>query len=586
MAAADVARGGAGGAAFAETKDGGVLSDDGGAGSAAEGDEPVNIKVKVNVAGKTFVVPCGRGQQSVKWLATVVAQRYQMMTQNRGRQRHREAQLEPPGFFLPSAVRVVAGARKDAPGGKEGDDGVTFPATRVRDVCASNAVTELDVALEREYVLAEDGSKKQTTWAAMAFNFSDAGRRRAEAKRRADLARAEDARRAEAEEAALKEKANLDEMAKLLATDLDNPAALEEALTRDWTHVRVERITENPDEIGNIKKLLLQNFVAISDIYRVYSAFHPGSSAVAMCKQEFNHVVIVCQIAHSLKDRGALEKIFVEANGDRNDDPSDSTRFLTRFEFMEALLLLAWWKFSGPPANLTPSKCVEKLLDKHILPRAAKMAMGTVRKTLASEPVVKHITACAKKLRAAFDHYKSLDSDSSPESMFSINFTEFIEMLKDCNMVDEERRVDAKDRMSGGRNVLSNQEIQELFAAVQRDDEGPPEKDEPRSPGRAGSNESLQELVFGEFLEAVARCGMETWEDHRLPLEIRMQMGFDAVCKLVKDDGTIAKLSEDEPLPDPEDYFDFRKELPRADSTPFVTQGATIAGVKHMSGVE
>lgn len=591
-----VARGGAGGArGSSESKGADLLGASATAGSAdgamdatgsgAEGSgaelEPVNIKVKVNVAGKSFTIPCGRGQQSVKWLATVVAQRYRMMTQNKGVARHRERQLDPPGFFLPDAVTIIGNGRKDAAATEGKTPDVTFPSARVRDVCASDAITEVDVQLSREYELEEDGSRKQTTWSAMAFNFSDAGRRRAEAKRRADVAAADEVRRAEEAERAREEQAALDEMAKLLATDMDNPAALEEALSRDWTHVRVERITHDADQIDAIKRLLLKHFVAISDIYRVYSAFHPGSSSVAMCKQEFNHVAIVCQIADTRKDRAMLERIFVDANGDRNDDPTDSTRFLTRFEFMEALLALAHWKYTS--SHTTPAQAVEKLFDNNILPRAAKMAMGTVRKTLASPQVVNHIHHLRRQLRAAFDHYKNLDSDDSPESMFSINFSEFVTMLKDCNMVDEDRRVESRDTTNVGRNVLTNQEIQELFAAVQRDSEEP--SAEEARPGKA--MESLQELVFGEFLEAVARCGMETWEDHRVPLAIRMIMGFDTVVRLVRPDGSVGPLPEDVSLPEVSDYFDIRaSEQEKNSRTPFVTQGSILGGLEHILGVE
>lgn len=69
-------------------------------------DEP-NVRVTVKVGKHVFNIPCGRGEQNMKWLACVVAQRFRLMSKSNGRARQREAKKTPQGFFVPAFVTTV-----------------------------------------------------------------------------------------------------------------------------------------------------------------------------------------------------------------------------------------------------------------------------------------------------------------------------------------------------------------------------------------------------------------------------------------------------------------------------------------------
>jgi hypothetical protein len=64
------------------------------------------MQLNLSVNGLTFAVPCGEGNQSIKWLGLVAAQRYAFMAPH-GRCRTREDAHVKIGFYLPCHVKNV-----------------------------------------------------------------------------------------------------------------------------------------------------------------------------------------------------------------------------------------------------------------------------------------------------------------------------------------------------------------------------------------------------------------------------------------------------------------------------------------------
>lgn len=64
------------------------------------------LKVSVRVHDKVFAIPCGDGTQDIKWLASVAAKRYELMTaRSKGRSRSREPSTNQAGMLRPASVR-------------------------------------------------------------------------------------------------------------------------------------------------------------------------------------------------------------------------------------------------------------------------------------------------------------------------------------------------------------------------------------------------------------------------------------------------------------------------------------------------
>ena len=70
----------------------------------------MKVTVHVPSSHKTVVVNVGKGGQTVRWLATVAAQRARMTNQPHGSRRTREANLKFIGRFLPEQLVVTVRA--------------------------------------------------------------------------------------------------------------------------------------------------------------------------------------------------------------------------------------------------------------------------------------------------------------------------------------------------------------------------------------------------------------------------------------------------------------------------------------------
>ena len=150
-------------------------------------EEEKSVRVTVKVGPHVFDIPCGKGEQNMKWLACVVAQRFRLMSKSNGRSRQRERKKTPQGCFVPSSVNTVrcsyAGrvqrctTHHRATPIPQVDGHTVYPSVKVKDAVAEGAA-KVKVVLKSVEMCEEDGSAEQTTWAALAFNFSDNGRKR------------------------------------------------------------------------------------------------------------------------------------------------------------------------------------------------------------------------------------------------------------------------------------------------------------------------------------------------------------------------------------------------------------------------
>ena len=71
----------------------------------------------------------------------------------------------------------LAGAHHRATPFSQVDGHTVYPSVKVKDAVAEGAA-KVKVVLKSVEMCEEDGSAEQTTWAALAFNFSDNGRKR------------------------------------------------------------------------------------------------------------------------------------------------------------------------------------------------------------------------------------------------------------------------------------------------------------------------------------------------------------------------------------------------------------------------
>lgn len=131
----------------------------------------VTMRVKVKVKNLEFFVPCGDGDQSLKWLSMVAAQQYEIR-RPKGRARCREPANSSKGFFLPLSLQSAKG------------ENLRDPNARVNEAFSDGAevVVELQDAVEVDSI----GAPSLSEWQQKSFCVGEASKLRlnSEAKRK------------------------------------------------------------------------------------------------------------------------------------------------------------------------------------------------------------------------------------------------------------------------------------------------------------------------------------------------------------------------------------------------------------------
>jgi hypothetical protein len=121
------------------------------------------MKVKVNVNGLEFFVPCGDGDQSLKWLSLVASQQYSIRRPN-GRSRNREESKSKTGFFLPLSVQSAKGEE------------LSDPEQRINEVFQDGA--EVRIELQEEVEIDAIGAPVLSEWQVKSFAVGEASKLR------------------------------------------------------------------------------------------------------------------------------------------------------------------------------------------------------------------------------------------------------------------------------------------------------------------------------------------------------------------------------------------------------------------------
>mmetsp|Transcript_13658 Transcript_13658/g.47623 ORF Transcript_13658/g.47623 Transcript_13658/m.47623 type:complete len:603 (-) Transcript_13658:168-1976(-) len=516
----------------------------------SEGDE-LGFRVFVEVADEVFDIAAGSGDQTAKWLSLVAYTRY--------RAAKRSVANYSTNAFLGNKRPVCLTL-----------DGVEVPpTTKLKELAPKLGCDERGVPLagaKAKILVVEiqaKGSKKgqslmggaaQTTWEAMAFNHSAEGKRRAS--KLLDLATAA-TRKAKAEADALqaeRDAIKASAFEKLLVVDLDDPESVARALSGDWQHVRVGLLTRSPEEEEEVKKLYLKHFVIISDVFKHFAGGSADGGTDEISALEFLQFALslpgkICELARDANDIKKIFRASTTGRGEEDDNPDS----LSRFEFMEALLRMALWKFGTPPGALRVAGrmnaygALATLLEEYVLPGAKEVGVGNFREAM-KDPGVR--AAFARKmgvLRAVFDTYCRGDEEDllsggkaaggaggaggSPmkraatmkanrglaPNAKTMNLDEFERVIRECGL-----------QHSKDGAVLSSQDVRRIFSASQADDatsDGLSDSDSDESAG-----DSSQELVLGEFIDAVARLALLKFKGREdLEPSKMIELGIDAL---------------------------------------------------------
>lgn len=240
----------------------------------------LGFRVFVEIEDEVFDFAVGEGNQTARWLSIVARNRL-----NASRQ-----------FTPMSTIGPFHGATRPVCITLDGE--LVDPKAKLKDLMhrlgytLSNKgvptegedIKVLKVELQQTAKLKKsaepDGGALQTTWEAKAFNHSAAGLRRLQKKLEVDAEREAKKAEADKDKKAAADAAVAKAFDKMLVVDMDDPDELAHALGQDWQWVRVHLFTHDSDEIMEIKKLLLEHFVELSDIFKHFAG---GSASGSEC---------------------------------------------------------------------------------------------------------------------------------------------------------------------------------------------------------------------------------------------------------------------------------------------------------------
>lgn len=266
------------------------------------------IKVTVNVHGVSFTIPCGEGEQDVKWLALVAAKRYA----------HREVRLsqQTHGRVRPQLDRFNTIVYRPQNVYMSGSSQIVSSATKIKDIFPSGG--ELDLELHKEIEIDAEGAPVLTPWEAEAFIFSDQGKIRFAASQKA-LREKEEEKEAERDaQTSLDRYAHQVLSAEFTATGLsatfDTATEIIADVEAQWSDIKTEDIFNDADDKLAIKNVILRNYRLINAVFYHFGASTGRQESYAMSYSEYLHFIHYFTNMSLRHEAELIEEIFRQSN--------------------------------------------------------------------------------------------------------------------------------------------------------------------------------------------------------------------------------------------------------------------------------
>lgn len=402
----------------------------------------IAMRLLVKVHGLEFVVPCGDGSQSVKWLGLAVAQRYALAAPH-GRCRTREDAHVKQGFFLPA--NVLKATTTAATTGHQS----LSPASRIAEVCKDNdtIIVQLQVRIhaclsvaqsnlrwyelthvhgritQQEVPVNEIGTPQFAPWTVRAFASASSQQQQRSAGgaptasgSKASFTTSADAKahassssyassshmfHADAKTAGpnsderkgkgsiendMKAYARAELLQQVNSGQFQSEMEVEAAFLYDWSRLRIDDLEKDVKERDAIQELLLAHFAHLNAAFMHY-AVGSGEMAFGMNGHEFVHFVHECGLSHFETDRRALERVVTQSLKHDSLASLHDRGTLSRVGFVHALLRVilshvASSSASGAKDNNAATAfrdAIEKSLQSNVAPAVTRLTSGPFR---------------------------------------------------------------------------------------------------------------------------------------------------------------------------------------------------------------
>lgn len=277
--------------------------------------------------------------------------------------------------------------------------------------------------------------------------------------------------------------------------------ALRDQFESDWTLIQLADFIPNKAERDQVKQVLWSFYETIIALYRFRCTFGSGDVMVmtllkwiAFCRDTkiiggkvtvsaLDSIFVRVNVEESL-DEGALD-----ANQHANSlsivqDPMNPNHAFVRYEFMEALVRVAFIKYEEDVASVR----LNNLILNHVTNAMTDLIGGfKIRLRILAEPCQEVFTKYRNKLNRDFSSYKNKIGQGNTECM---SYKGFEKLMVDSGIMN------GSDNSNG---PISRRVVATAFTLAQDETHGTSNSSD------STSNQHLKDMTYLEFLEGLTR---------------------------------------------------------------------------------
>lgn len=327
-----------------------------------------------------------------------------------------------------------------------------------------------------------------------------------------------------------KDQPHITKMKEVLKHQLVDEVTVKDTMNLQWGLIISSGILDNlvPDKSEQevIKLFLTKHYMQLSEMYKYYSAVNSSGGTHTLEYIEFSKFLCEADIFEAGQHSTIILKIFLESHmGDEKKTSSASIHSeIHQYEFFVSLIKIAIYKYitlakketvmlkkKGHQVSIstamtpTQSNALQMLFDEYLKSVIQKISSGVViKEALGSDDVLVLLYKNIDTLTKIFCEYAECKDRESVVNGI-MNLKQFGSFATDAQFV--------------GKCVYSNvdvalKDVRQIFSASQYDSTAIEDGDDKliRNLKTGRESESDQEeMVFSEFLEAIARLGVIKW---------------------------------------------------------------------------
>jgi len=457
----------------------------------------VKVAVKCGDVSADFMLHCGDGKKTIKWLALTASQRFSSRGP-RGAQRCREKrqQVLQHSHYLPSNVFTS-------------NQSSLMPNCYIEDVLHDD--DEVVVELAPKVAVCSLGSPELSTWAVLAFAKTENQRKMHDRAQAIHAVDEEEARFQQKDQNQLENAHKLAEKASLMRNVLEKQIRNEHKrrleTQEEWKKILDQRLidriltNENDEEKSKIYELLEENFYYLSALFRHFCALGAGFAAHTIQFHEFTTIVYELNIFKTKPSHHLLHKVFT-GSSEKGRTSTSTLIELHLHEFFVAILRLAVERNAPTTRMLKISHPVhvlfKMLLEDTIVPFVDRKIQGAAINSLfSSNEILALFYDYNLELIKVFEKYAVVVEDDPTLGILereTLNVSEFQILLHDAGLLGRQREMSFKD-------------LRQVFATSQTR-----MSNEFLSEGVSESTiiHEDQQMDYPEYLEALARVALLT----------------------------------------------------------------------------